>query len=89
MNAIWGSSIVSHNVTLLGSGDVVVFIEALSDPNGPPWTTLRNCTECHYENLMTQHNGNCSLCHAGANPAGPLIGNWDHTCTPCHPNTSL
>ena len=85
MNAVWGSSIVSHNVTPLGSGDVIVFTNETFDHGLPPVLIERNCIECHYENLMTQHNGNCALCHAGANPAGPLIGNWNHTCTPCHP----
>ena len=88
-SATWGSGVlpqVDHNATS-AYGDVLVFSNDTQDhPAGT--TILMACTVCHYGDLVTQHNGNCALCHVGTNPpASALIGNWNRTCqqASCHP----
>jgi predicted CXXCH cytochrome family protein len=83
----FSASMPDHKATL-GSGDVLMFT-ADSSHDVTPLSISENCTLCHYESLVQQHNGNCELCHSGANPpANAVIGNWNKSCqqASCHPS---
>jgi predicted CXXCH cytochrome family protein len=83
----FSASMPDHKA-MLGSGDIVVFTGD-STHDVTPLSMTENCTLCHYESLVQQHGGNCSLCHSGSNPpANALIGNWNKTCqqASCHPS---
>jgi predicted CxxxxCH...CXXCH cytochrome family protein len=83
-SATWGTTASGHLATL-GSGDVVVFTPD-STHDITPLSITESCTLCHAPSLVTQHASKCDLCHQGANPAAPLIGTWNKTCTAsgCH-----
>jgi predicted CxxxxCH...CXXCH cytochrome family protein len=83
VNAKWGSS-VNHTANL-GSGYIDVFAGSNNHDDGQE-TVNEECALCHSANIVVQHNNNCSICHAGANPAGAIIasGGWNKTCEACH-----
>ncbi|MDD2852867.1 MAG: hypothetical protein PHY09_13330 [Desulfuromonadaceae bacterium] len=83
-SATWGRS----HIAAIATGNVLVFSNENIDHGAAGFSTEMDCRVCHYENLVTQHNGNCALCHSGATPpANALIGNWNRTCSQlsCHP----
>ena len=84
-SATWGPTTSVKHTATLGSGDIVVFPPG-SAHDVTPLSVTENCTTCHAASLVTQHASRCDLCHQGANPAAPLIGTWDKTCTAsgCH-----
>ncbi|GFO66963.1 hypothetical protein GMLC_05420 [Geomonas limicola] len=72
---------------VLSSGDIVMFT-ADSNHDVTPLSISENCTLCHYESLVQQHGGKCSLCHEGTNPPrNSFAGAWNKTCSAgsCHP----
>ena len=83
-SATWGTTTSGHLATL-GSGSIVVFPLG-SDHDVTPLSVTESCTTCHATSLVTQHASKCEICHQGENPAAPLIGTWDKTCTAsgCH-----
>jgi len=90
VDAKWGSVLNGNTVDHLAaprSGDIDVFLGSTNHDDGPE-TVTEDCFLCHYQNIVTQHGNNCSICHAGANPAGALIaaGGWDRSCAACHPS---
>jgi len=89
-DAKWGSTLNGTTVDHLAAprtGDIAVFLDSTNHDDGSE-TVSENCYLCHYQNIVTQHGNNCSICHAGANPAGALIaaGGWNKSCDACHPN---
>ena len=82
----FSASMPDHKATL-GSGDILMFT-GNSTHDVTPLSISENCTLCHYESLVQQHNSNCALCHSGANPPRKTItGAWNKTCqqAACHP----
>ena len=83
----FSASMPDHKATL-GSADIVMFTSD-STHDVTPLSISENCTLCHYESLVQQHNSNCSLCHSGANPPrNSFTGPWNKTCQQgsCHPS---
>jgi hypothetical protein len=78
----------AKHAAVLGSGEIAMGLGIDDiDHVGWGWTTTVECSLCHYSDLGTQHAGQCSTCHSGANPVGSL-GTWDKSCQQgdCHPS---
>ncbi|WP_224981586.1 OmpL47-type beta-barrel domain-containing protein [Geomonas agri] len=84
----FAASMPDHKATM-SSGDIVMFTPD-SAHDVTPLSINENCTLCHYESLVQQHNSNCSLCHSGSNPPRNSFGGeaWNKTCQQgsCHPS---
>lgn len=82
--ATWGA-VANHEATL-GSGYILMGLNN-SDHGDDSFGIEKECSQCHYANLATQHLRKCSLCHGGGNPRAMLGGPWNGTCQQggCHP----
>jgi predicted CXXCH cytochrome family protein len=70
-----------------GSGDIAMSVYPWDNEHGENWVAPNlPCVQCHTPDLLAQHGSDCSLCHAGADPAGGL-GVWGKACQQgaCHP----
>ena len=87
-SARWGAQ--PNHTAVLGSGFILMGLGGEDDYDHSSDTGVtRQCSDCHYASLVTQHANRCSLCHAGANPpVASLGGSWNRTCQQgaCHPS---